>query len=234
VRGCVAAGSTYAVGAMTDRPPRSRSHLGGPAGALAFFAAAVVAMSGCFTGERPTLAENTTTGSPEVDALIERVDAVGDAVFTARYDVLTAFTNQTTAVTAAQSEPGRRSLTVGDVRYLHDGSSARTCTVSTGECIESIDASRVSDVQVTPDFLATALSARIRHDAEVAVGPPTATTEQIQDETASCVAIPVEAATITYCVLDNGVLARMDAADIDVTMTDYSTAADESLFTPTG
>ena len=125
-------------------------------------------------------------------------------------------------------------MTIGDVRYLVDGSSTRTCTVSTGECVDTIDASRVSDVQMTPDFFGTSLSARLRRDAEVAVGEPTSSTEQVQGQAATCTAIPVEGATNTYCVLDNGVLARLSAGDLVITMTAYEPGADASLFTEGG
>jgi hypothetical protein len=205
------------------------------------FLLVVVGMSGCFTGERPTLAHEPTTGSPAVDAVIERVNALGTAVYTADYDVVTAFDGETTPVRASQSGPSRRSLTIGDVRYLVDGSSTRTCSVSTGECTDTLDAARVSDVQMGPDFFGTSLAARIRHDAELAVGEPTASTEDVLGQAATCAAIPVagsggageSAVTNTYCVLDNGVLARLDAGDLDVTMTAYEPGADAALFTPT-
>jgi hypothetical protein len=207
---------------------------------MALFVLVVVGMSGCFTGERPTLAHEPTT-SPAVDAVIDRVSSLGDAVYTADYDVVTAFDGQTTPARASQSGPSRRSLTIGDVRYIVDGSSTRTCTVSTGQCVDTIDASRVSDVQMNPDFFGTSLTARIRHDAEVAVGEPTASTEDVLDQTATCTAIPVAGpggaqarVTNTYCVLDNGVLARLDAGDVDVTMTAYEPGADAALFTPNG
>ena len=161
---------------MNLRRP-SRPQLGGPIGGAAFFALILVGMSGCFTGERPTLAHEPSTGFAAVDAVVDRVNALGDAVYTADYDVVTTVDNATTLVRASQSGVSRRSLTIGDVRYLVDGSSTRTCTVSTGDCVDTIDASRVSDVQMTPDFFGTSLSARLRHDAEVAVGEPTASTE---------------------------------------------------------
>jgi hypothetical protein len=211
------------------RPPRPRP---GAIGVTALFAVIVVGMSGCFTGERPTLAHEPSTGSVAVDAVIDRVNGLGDAVYTADYDVVTTFDNTTTLVRASQSGVSRRSLTIGDVRYLVDGSSTQTCTVSTGECIANIDASRVSDVQMTPDFFGTSLSARLRSDAEAAVDEPTASTEQIVGQTATCTSIPVEGATNTYCVLDNGVLARLEAGDLIVTMTAYEPGADASLFTP--
>jgi hypothetical protein len=218
---------------MSDRrSPRLRA--GGWLGTLALFLLVVVGMSGCFTGERPTLAHEPTTGSPAVDAVIDRVNSLGDAVYTAGYDVVTAFDGQTTLVEASQSGPSRRSLTIGEVRYLVDGSSTRTCTVSTGECTDTIDASRVSDVQMSPDFFGTSLAARIRHDAEVAVGEPTASTEEVLGQAATCAAIPIDNATNTYCVLDNGVLARLDGGDVDVMMTAYEPGADAALFTPDG
>ena len=200
----------------------------------AFCALLALGMSGCFTGERPTLAHEPSTGWAAVDAVVDRVNALGDAVYTADYDVLTRFDNRTTVVRASQSGVSRRSLTIGDVRFLVDESSTRTCTVSTGDCTDTIDASRVSDVQMTPDFFGTSLSARMRHDAEVAVAEPTASTEEILGQTATCAAIPVDGATNTYCVFDNGVLARLDAGDLAVTLTAYEPGADASLFTEGG
>jgi hypothetical protein len=106
--------------------------------------------------------------------------------------------------------------------------------VSTGECVDTIDAARVSDVQMTPDFFGTSLSAKLRRDADVAIGTPTSSTEEVQGQAATCTAIPVEGATNTYCVLDNGVLARLAAGDLVVTMTAYEPGADASLFTEGG
>jgi hypothetical protein len=214
---------------MNDRR-HSRPWLGGAVCVVAF-CAVVVGMSGCFTGERPTLAHEPSTGSAAIDAVIDRVNDLGDAVYTADYDVVTTFDGATTPVRAAQSGASRRSLTIGDVRYLVDGSSTRTCTVSTGECVDALDASRVSDVQMSPDFFGTSLSARLRRDAETAVGEATVSTEQVHGQAATCAAIPVEGTTNTYCVLDNGVLARLTAGDLVITMTAYEPGADASLFT---
>ncbi len=44
-------------------------------------------------------------------------------------------------------------------------------------------------------------------------------------------AIPVEETTNTYCVLDNGVLTRLDSGDLAITMTAYEPGADAALFT---
>jgi hypothetical protein len=213
------------------RPPIPRPKFGGVIGSALLVAVVGFGMSGCFVGERPTLADEPTTGSAAVDAVIERVRALGEAVYTADYDVVPTFTGVTTLARASQSGPSRRSLTIGDVRYLVEGTDTRTCTVSTGDCVDVIDAARVSDVQMSPDFFGTSLVSRLRHDAETASGEPTASTEAALDQTATCVAIPVEASVInTYCVLDNGVLTRLVGGDLTVTLTAYEPGADASLF----
>ena len=66
------------------------------------------------TGERPTLAESpTTTGDPAVDAVLDRLDAAGEATFTAGYDVLTKFGNVSTPATVVAGGPDAE---VGDDR----------------------------------------------------------------------------------------------------------------------
>lgn len=189
-----------------------------------------VAGSGCATGSRPTLAEETTTGYPAVDGLLDQIQQLSSARYSARYDVLVRFGSTTTAVSASQSDGDRRSLTIGDVRYVVHGSITKTCTVSTGSCIGTIDAARVSDVQMTPDFFGTSLIARVRLDATRAVDEPVTTTEDIEGQSATCIAFSMTDTTTTYCVFDNGVLARLDAPDLVVTMTGYSTEVDESLY----
>jgi hypothetical protein len=208
---------------------RLRLHNGWISGGL--LAIALAAASGCATGSRPTLAEETSTGYVEVDDLIDRVGQLSSTQYSAHYDVLVRFGDTTTDVSASQSDGDRRSLTIGDVRFVVHGSITKTCTVSTGACIGSIDPARVSDVQMTPDFFGTSLMARIRLDASRAVGNPVTTSEDIQGQPATCVAIPTtDASTTTYCVFDNGVLARLDAPDLLVTMTGYSTEVDETLY----
>lgn len=189
-------------------------------------------LTGCMTGERPTLAESKATGYAAVDAVLERVEGIGAATYTADYEVVTVFSGAATDVTASQASPAKRSLTIGDVRYVVNGSATSTCTVSTGECTSSIDAARVSDVQLTPDFFGTSMAARIRRDAAAAVAEPGASTEEFDGKEAACAAIPVDGATVTYCVLDNGVLTRLDGSDVKVTITRYEDGADAALFTP--
>ena len=190
----------------------------------------VFAGSGCMTGDRPSLAESTSTGNADVDSVLTRVGQLSAARYSAHYDVLVRYGDVTTAVSASQSEGDRRALTIGDVRYVVHGQVTKTCTMSTGACVGRIDPARVSDFMMTPDFFGTSLIARIRLDVSRAVGQPMVTTEEIQAQQATCVAIPVADGATTYCVLDNGVLARLDAPDLVVTMTSYSAEIDEMLY----
>lgn len=214
-------------------------------------AALVAAFSGCGTGTRAELRTDlVSTGSEAVDAVLSRLGELPTAVYAADYDVslpsiadgqgATIRPESDVEVSTTQAEPNRRSLTIGDVRFIVEPgqSGGRTCDLSTGECTPEILAQRVSDVQMTNDFFGTSLVARVRRDASVAIAAPAASTEDVDGETATCVAIPMsppasapdESPVTTYCVLDNGVLTRLDAADIDVTITDYSTEADERQF----
>jgi hypothetical protein len=196
----------------------------------ALFAVGVIAGSGCMTGDRPTLAEATSTGHREIDRLLERLGDLGEARYTAHYDVLVRYGEVSTTASASQSDGDRRSLTIGDVRYVSHAQVTKTCTVSTATCIPEIDPTRVSDVMMTPDFFGTSMIARIELDASRAVAEPAVTAEPTDGGEAVCVAIPVADATTTYCVLENGVLTRMDGPDLVVTMTSYSDEVDELLY----
>lgn len=182
------------------------------------------------TGDRPTLAEATSTGYPVVDELLKRIGDLAEAQYSAHYEVLVRYGDVTTTASASQSDGDRRSLTIGDVRYVSHGHITKTCTVPTATCVPEIDPTRVSDVMMTPDFFGTSMVARIELDAARAIGEPVVTVEPTDGGEATCVAIPIPDAMTTYCVLDNGVLTRMDGSDLVVTMTSYSDEVDELLY----
>jgi hypothetical protein len=182
------------------------------------------------TGDRPTLAQETSTGYPAVDDLVDRIGDLGEARYTAHYDVLVRYGDVTTTASASQSDENRRSLTVGDIRYVTHAQIAKTCTVSTAACVPQIDPTRVSDVMMTPDFFGTSMVARVELDATRAIAEPVVTVEQADGGEATCVAIPITDATTTYCVLENGVLTRLDGPDLVVSMTSYSDEVDEALY----
>ena len=154
----------------------------------------------------------------------------GQATFTADYTVVTKFGNVTTPATVVQAGPARRAVTIGQIRFIVDGADTATCDLDTDECSTTIDAARVSDVQLTPDFYAASAAAELRHDTELRAGPTRASTETIAGQPATCVVVTTTSGESTYCALDAGPLARLDAADQSIELTEYSPTADESQF----
>lgn len=202
-----------------------------------FLLPSLVALAGCFTGDRPRFEDDdaptntAATGDPNIDAVLQRLDKVATATFTAHLDVLTRLGPIETAVSVAQAGSDRRSVTIGDVRYLREGASELTCDLTTGECREGIDESRVSNVQLHSERFGSGAAARLRQDARVKIAGSTASTAVFADQTATCVDVPVSGGVTRYCVLDDGVLAAMSDGALAVTLVGYSPIADEGLFT---
>ncbi len=210
------------------RRPRTRF----ARGALVALVLAVAATaSGCFTGERPHLAESaSTTGDPATDAVLALLDTGRSATFSADYHVLTRFGGLESPASVVQAGPDRRSVTVGDVRFIFDGPSTSTCTLTSAECTDTIDAGMISNTQLAVDFYGSSVAARLRRDAGARVGTTTASSETLAGQPATCVTIPIADTTSTYCVLDSGVLGRLDGADVKIDLTSYSPTPDESKF----
>lgn len=190
--------------------------------------------SGCITGERPTLAEAPlVTGDAAVDAVLTRLEGATAATFTANYEVLTRFGDLQSSATVAQEGAGRRSITIaagGTFRFVVDGEATATCDLTAGTCSDTIDPQRVSDTQLAPDFYSTGAAARLRRDAGQRTGPTVGATETIAGQPATCVTIPVAGAQPTYCALDAGPLARLDAADVAIDLTTWSPTPDQAAF----
>jgi hypothetical protein len=190
-------------------------------------------LSGCFTGERPRLVEGaSSTGVPAADAVLSRLEAAGQTTFTGDYTVLTRFGSITTPVTVVQTGPARRAVTVGDVRFIVDGPDTSTCDLATSTCSPTIDVARISDIQLTPDFYAASAATRLRRDTELRAGPTRASTETIAGQPATCVVVPTTGGESTYCALDSGPLARLDAADLSIDLTRFRPRADQSQLEP--
>jgi hypothetical protein len=207
-------------------PRSSRRALAG-----AFILALTAATSGCFTGERPTLAEEPTeTGDAAADAVLALLDTAGDATFTGDYEVLTRYGNITTPATVAQDGPARRAVTIGPIRFIVDDEGTATCNLDDGECTGTIDVQRISDLQLTTDFYAESAAARLRRDTRLRSGPTQASTETIAGQPATCVVVPVPDGESTYCALASGPLAELDAADHRITLSAYSATPDDAQF----
>ncbi len=206
--------------------------------AAATLATAVIALSGCLTGERPTLAEEAVIGAPvgdpASDAVLGHLAASADASFTAVYEITNNFGPITRDATVVQTDDRRRSITIGDVRFLIEGPSAATCDLTTAEpCRNRIDDAAVSDLQVTHQFYARSASDRLRTDAQRRVGPTDGYEAEIAGRTARCVSVPVSGGSKVYCVLPEGVLAQYQGPDLLITLVGFSTDPDESAFART-
>lgn len=192
-------------------------------------------MAGCFTGPRPTLVDDRVMiGDPATDAVLQRLDIAGQAVFSADYDVLARFGDVERPASVVQAGPARRSITVGAIRFLIDNDMVATCDLDTDVCTDTIDVARISDTQLATDFYATSAAKRLRRDANERVGDTVASTVELAGQTATCVAVPVTNSTEMYCALDSGPLARVDAADVRIELTAFSETPDESKFARSG
>ncbi len=190
------------------------------------------------TGERPTFntaptAAGTTTGDANVDAVLGRFDAAGGSIFTASYTATLVYDGTVTAVSVSQAGPERRSVTIGDVRFLTDGSSTQTCVLTTGACTDGIDAQAVSNTGVTPDIASGDVAKRLRRSATAVIGPTLPSTPEIAGQAALCVDVPLSGGTAVYCALSSGALARLNGGDLTVELTTYAAVADEAQFATT-
>jgi len=191
--------------------------------------AAVAFSAGCAGGTRPYFATEEPVTDPAIDAVLSRLATAGDANFTARYTIVTKFGDRMTTATVAQ-DGQRRSITIGDIRFLVTSSSSLTCELDTGVCTEGLRDAMVSDVQVTNEFWGRAMENRLRTDAGRNIAPATASDYPVDGLTAVCAAVPVVGGVKSYCALDSGVLAGYDGADLTIELTAYSDTVDATLF----
>ncbi len=205
-------------------------------GGAALTVLSTVLLAACFTGERPTFADRkfdtgTTTGDPAIDAVLAKLDtaATTPPTFTADYDITVRFGNL--QKTATVTVDGRsRSITMGDVEYVQTPDLIETCRSST--CTTGLDAAAISDSQMTVDFYAADAATRLRVDAAAKIGPTASRTEQIAGQPADCVDVVQSSGTASYCVLGDGILAKLTDGDVYVTMTSFSETADPAALTP--
>lgn len=206
--------------------PRPRTAL-----ALCFLAA--VTLSACITGERPRFDEEQTartdSGNAAIDEVLDRLDSVSGATLTAVYDI-TGADGETERATVVLADGGRRSITVGDVRYLIEPGNGITCDVPTAECEPSVNDARISDLQLTHEFYAPAFATRLRVDADRRIQDPTATTADVAGREATCVSVPVTGGDKVYCALDAGLLARYQGPDALIELVRVRNRPNEALF----
>ncbi len=195
---------------------------------------AALALSACATGPRPSFdadePNQTATGDPAIDAVLERLDQVGIEQFTADYTILTRLGGKESTATVVQASDSRRSITINDIRFLDGTGTSATCNLTTDECEAVINDARVSDVQVTHDFYGSSFARRLRVDAGRRIGESRGYTDTIAGQPATCADVPVSGGTKVYCALDDGPLARYDGNDVVIELVTLSPTPDESTF----
>ncbi len=191
-------------------------------------------LTGCALGARPTLVEDVAVeaaaGDPATDAVLSRLATVDDATFTATYEITNNFGGLTRTATVVQTGDGRRSITIGDVRFLIDGPQTSTCRLDTGACSDTIDDAAVSDLQVTHQFYGRSAANRLRVAARRRIGATEGYTAEFGNTASTCVGVPVDGGTTVFCALDSGPLATYQGSDVLITLTGVSSTVDESAF----
>jgi FlaG/FlaF family flagellin (archaellin) len=195
-------------------------------------------LAGCFTGKRPYFSDTETfppgssSGDPAIDAVLARLDNPTTGPATAAYNVLTKYGNTTTPALLALS-PGKRSITVGNTRFIQTETTAVTCTEDRSiPCVDGFDPQRISDTLVTVDFYAADTAKRLRRDASAKLGPAVGHEDVIAGQQATCVDVPVVGGTAVYCAVASGLLAKLDDGDVAITLTLYGDSVDAAAFTP--
>ena len=205
------------------------------AGSAAIAVVSALLLTACVTGERPSFVDDasaagTPVGDAPVDAVLGRLENPAAQPFTADYTILTKATGGTSNATVAV-DVDRRSITISNIRFLIEGSRTGTCNVESGRCSNSIDDGRVSDIQVTHEFYGVSAARRLRADAARRIGQTAPSAATIASLAATCVSVPVTSdSAATYCVLENGLLARMDNGDVAIELTAFRDGVDETDF----
>jgi hypothetical protein len=196
--------------------------------------AGTLLLTSCVTGERPSFvddqdASGTPVGDAAIDAVLGPLESSATPPFTAEYTITNNSSGGTSNATVAV-DVDRRSITISNTRFLIEGSRTGTCNVESGRCSNSIDDARVSDIQVTHQFYGEATARRLRSEARQRIAATAGSAATIAGLAATCVSVPLSDGSPVYCVLGNGLLARMDNADVDIELTSFRDGVDELAF----
>jgi hypothetical protein len=208
-------------------------------GALAVLVVvAVVAVVGgaCGVCERPTLVEagaiggemGAPTGNQAADEVLGLLEGDLPEEVTANYSITTKLGGTTRPARVVRSGD-RLSVTIGDVRFLHDAGD-QTCNLTTGSCEEGLQEARVSDTAVTSQFYAAAPARVLRVALARATGAPVASSETVGEHPATCVAVPSGQGDERTCATPAGLVALWDTAAVTVQLQDLTTTADDADF----
>ena len=206
---------------MSLRVARNRIALGA--------AAVTLVLSACATGPRPSLVQEPVVTDTVAQAELDRLDRGATATFTADYDIIPSQTGQVTHATVMQLGAQQR-VTIGDVDYFTDGTVSRTCAVGGTNCVDSIDEARISNLSVTSKFWGPSVASKLELDSARSVDVSTGRTDTIANRPATCADVHVPSiegvGSVTYCAVDDGVLARYFGADVSIELTSFLPSVD--------
>lgn len=217
---------------------KSRQRAGVRTLVTCFLCLFTMGLAACATGPRPTLAEGTTIDEPvgdsATDAVLANFAAMDTTAFTAGYTITNNFGPVIREALVTHDGFERRSITIGEVRYLLTSEGSSTCRLLTGVCAEGANDAAISDLQVTHQFYARSAAARLRSDAGRRVGPTERYNAEFAGQEATCVSVPVTGGSKVYCVTATGVLAAYQGPDVLIELTEYSAEVSEHLFSRAG
>jgi hypothetical protein len=193
---------------------------------LVLLGVALVALTGCFTAERPTLAPETSVDDEAAQSVLNRLDRADSLNFIATYDIIPSSTGATTQATVVQLD-GQRRIKIGNVEFTTDGTVSQTCQNNVEACSDFLDDARISDLNITHGFWGSPFQTRLELDTSRRIGPSTGSTTAIAGQPAVCVDVIVPSSsatsgTVVYCALDAGVLSRYFGADVSIELTSFS------------
>jgi hypothetical protein len=196
---------------------------------------AMSALAGCALGERPTLVDEPQVEDPAAKAVLDRLEKASDATFTATYEITPSLTGQATPAEVVQ-DGTRRRVTIGSIEFITEGTNTRTCDATGAECVDGLNDARISDLSITNAFWGDSAAAKLTRDVGRSLATPETRSDAIAGQAATCVDIAVPAVegigTVSYCAVDEGVLARYFGADVSIELTSFSPDADHNAFQP--
>ena len=187
----------------------------------------------CATGPRPTLVDTPVVEDPAISTVIESLEAAESAEFTAEYRITVNYGGLVTEASVSQ-EDGRRSVTIGEIRFISDEFGQRTCDIATGACQSGLDDTRISDIQITHQFWSRAMVNRLRTDADRNIAPARASEATQAGEPAVCAVVPVAGGEKSYCALTAGPLSLYAGPDVLVELITWRPTSDPALFGAVG
>jgi hypothetical protein len=196
---------------------------------IAFAVMTALAVTGCFTGPRAELEPVPVVDDAAASVVLDRLERADSVPFTATYDVIPSTTGDTTVAIVRQLD-GQRRVTIGNIDFLTEAGTSRTCRRDDGECVDGLNDALISDLNITNRFWSGGIADRLTVDAARRVGFSEGHTETIAGRPAACADVPVLGGVVVYCALDAGVLARYFNADVTIELTSFTNEVDADSF----